>query len=133
MGAWAEGSFDNDDSRDWIEDLEDAEDISVLEEAFAAVTELGKEDYLEAPECCIAIAAAEVVAAMRKHPAAGLPEKVTAYVARIGTPPRPVLVAAALAALERIRTKSELQELWAENKNSEMWHQAVTDLESRLG
>jgi len=31
----------------------------------------------------------------------------TAYVTRIGTPPAPSLVAAALRALERIRTKSE--------------------------
>ena len=113
-------------------ELEEAEDITVLEDAFSAVTELGSDDYLEAPECSIAIAAAEVVAAMRKRPAAELPEEVTEYVARIGPPP-PVLVAAALAALERIRTKSELKELWDENKNSELWHQAVADLEGRLG
>src|ERR1700739_1944312 len=111
MGAWAEGSFDNDDAGDWMGDLGKAEDISVLEEAFSAVNDLGTDDYLEAPECSVAIAAAEVVAAMRKRPATKLPEEVTEYVARIGPPP-PALVAAALAALERIRTKSELKELW---------------------
>ena len=132
MGAWAEGSFDNDDAGDWMGDLENAEDISVLEEAFSAVNELGTDDYLEAPECSIAIAAAEVVAAMRKHPAAKLPAQVVKYVARVGSP-SPALVTAALAALERIRRKSELQELWDENKNSELWHQAVADLETRLG
>ena len=131
MGAWGAGSFDNDDAGDWVCDLEDAEDNSMLEEAFSDVTERG-DDYLEVTECSAAIAAAEVVAALRGRPAADLPDEVTAYVERIGTPPSPALAAAALRALEIVKTKSELQELWEESDSLEEWRQVLADLEARL-
>ena len=130
MGAWAEGSFDNDDAGDWVWELKEAEDTAVLEEVFSVVTD--NEDFLEAPDCSIAIAAAEVVAAMRKRPAAKLPSEVKAYVTRVGDGASPDLVEAALTALNRVRTKSELQELWDESKDAEKWRKAVEELESRL-
>jgi len=130
MGAWAEGSFENDDAGDWVWELEQAEDTAILEEAFSVITDT--DEYLEAPDCSIAIAAAEVVAAMRKRPASELPKEVKSYVARIGGEPSPDLVAAALAALKRVRIKSELQELWDDSKNAEKWQKAVEELESRL-
>src|ERR1700743_3769029 len=115
MGAWAEGSFENDDALDWVWELKEAEDTAVLEEVFSIVTE--NEDFLEAPDCSIAIAAAEVVAAVRKRAAAKLPPEVQTYVKRVSEEPSPELVAEALAALKRIRVKSELQELWDDSKN----------------
>ena len=129
MGAWAVGSFDNDDAGDWIWELAEA-DISVLEKAFSRVSDC--DDYLEAPDCSIGVAAAEVVAALRKRPAAKLPDEVVAFVTRIGKPPSGELVSSALSALKRIRTKSELQELWDESDGCAEWHQAVAELESRL-
>lgn len=129
MGAWAAGSFDNDDAGDWVWELAGA-DTSLLEAAFSRVTD--GEDYLEAPDCSIAIAAAEVVAALRKRPAAELPDEVSAFVTRIGVPPSAGLVSSALRALQRIRTKSELQELWDESESRDEWHQAVAELASRL-
>ena len=107
-----------------------SDSTAVLEEVFSIVTE--NEDFLEAPDCSIAIAAAEVVAAMRKRAAAKLPPEVQTYVKRVSEEPSPELVAEALAALKRIRVKSELQELWDDSKNSEKWHKAVEELESRL-
>ena len=130
MGAWEAGSFENDDALDWVWELAEAPDTGILEEAFSTVTDC--EDYLEAPDCSIGIAAAEVVAALRKRPPAKLPKEVTAYVARLDSLPPPELVASALASLKRIKTKSELQELWDESKNSDKWYQAITELESRL-
>jgi len=130
MGAWAEGSFENDDALDWVWELKEAEDTAILEEVFSVVTD--NDDYLEAPDCSIAIAAAEVVAAMRKRSAAKLPPEVQAYVTRIGDSAGPDLATAALAALKRVKTKSELQELWDDSKNAEKWHKAVEELESRL-
>lgn len=130
MGAWAAGSFDNDDAGDWVWELPDAEDISVLEEAFSRVIEC--DGYLEAPDCSVAIAAAEVVAALRQRPGNELPEQIGAFVSRIASPPSPALVALALRALERVKRKSELQELWDESDSRAEWHQAVTELEGRL-
>ena len=88
--------------------------------------------YLEAPDCSIGIAAAEVVAALRQRPATKPPDEVVAFVTRIGAPPSPALVSSALRALERIKTKSELQELWDESDSRAEWHQAVAELEGRL-
>jgi hypothetical protein len=129
MGAWAAGSFDNDDAGDWVWELAEG-DTSILEEAFSRATDC--EDYLEAPDCYIGIAAAEVVAALRKHPAANLPDEVSAFVTRMRTPPSAELVSSALGALRRIKTKSELQELWDESDSRAEWHQAIAELESRL-
>jgi hypothetical protein len=130
MGAWSEGSFDNDDAGDWVWELEKAEDFSILEEAFSAVTDAG--DDPEASDCSVAVAAAEVVAALRHQPAAKLPDEAEGFVARLDRPPSPELVAAALAALRRVKKRSELQELWDESKDGEKWHEAIEELESRL-
>jgi Domain of unknown function (DUF4259) len=129
MGAWAAGSFDNDDAGNWVWELAEAE-TSILEEVFSRVTDC--EDYLEAPDCSIGIAAAEVVAALRKRPATKLPDEVSVFVTRIGAPPPAELVSSALSALKRIKTKSELQELWDESDSRAEWHQAIAELESRL-
>jgi hypothetical protein len=130
MGAWAEGSFDNDDAGDWVWELEEAEDVSILEEAFSAI--IDNEDDLEAPDCSVAVAAAEVVAAMRQHPANNLPKEVQTFVSHVNNQPSESLITAALAALKRVRTKSELQELWDNGSNGENWRQAIAELESRL-
>ena len=34
MGAWAAGSFDNDDAADWVWELKGSDDIGILEDAF---------------------------------------------------------------------------------------------------
>jgi len=56
MGAWGVKTFENDDSSDWLYDLEESNDLSVIE---AALNE-GGSDYIEAPEGCNILAAAEV-------------------------------------------------------------------------
>ncbi len=119
MGAWAAGSFDNDDAGDWVCELPEAEDTYILEEAFSRIIEC--DGYLEAPDCSVAIAAA-------LEP----PEQVGAFVSRIASPPSPALVGIALRALQRVKTKSELQELWDESDSRAEWHQAVAELEGRL-
>ena len=115
MGAWAAGSFDNDDACDWVWELAEAEDLSILEEAFSRV--IDADGCLEAPDCSIGIAAAEVVAALRQCPVTHPPDEVVAFVVRISTPPSPALVSSALRTLERIKTQSELQELWDESES----------------
>ena len=130
MGAWGVGSFENDDAGDWAWELAEAEDTSILDQAFSIINDT--DGYIEAPDCSIALAAAEVVAALRGRPASELPEDVTKYVARLGTPPSANLVAAALLALERIKTNSELRELWDESGNSAEWLNEIAHLEARL-
>lgn len=130
MGAWGAGSFENDDASDWAWELESAVDTSILDEALSAIN--NTEGYIEAPDCSVAIAAAEVVAALRQRPAVELPEDVTKYVKRLGGPPSPELTASSLRALERIKTNSELQELWDESDSGSEWRESVAELETRL-
>ena len=130
MGTWTTGGFDNDDAADWIWELAEAEDVSILKDVLATITD--SEDYLEAPDCAMAIAAAEVVAAMNKKPAARLPDEVRAFLARVPDAPAPELIESALLAIERIRNKSELQVFWDETGNPGEWYRSLDDLESRL-
>lgn len=130
MGAWAVGSFDNDDASDWVWELAEAEDTSILVEAFSRVNHC--DGYLEAPDCSVGIAAAEVVAALRGHPASNLPDEVSAFVSRFPSPPSAELISSALNALKRIKTESELLELWEESHHLDEWQLAIAELESRL-
>ncbi|HEY8407001.1 MAG TPA: DUF4259 domain-containing protein [Gaiellaceae bacterium] len=127
MGAWGARSFENDDALDWVWELEDSSDDSVVRAAFAAVHGDGD---VEAPEAACACAAAEVVAASAGRPATWLPNEVTAWVAAHGAAVVG-LRGEARAAVQRIAAGSELQQLWAEAGAAE-WDAGIADLLGRL-
>lgn len=129
MGTWGTGAFENDDSADWLSELADAGDVSFLVRALSRVND--NEGYLEAPDCCLAIAAAEVVAAVRGRPAAGVPEEVRDFGDRTRLGVSLDLLAAARTAVQRVKTKSELRDLWDE-AGADEWLGSIADLESRL-
>jgi hypothetical protein len=137
MGAWGHGSFDNDDAADWVFELEDATDDSVLERTLTAVASAPPDAYVESPEAASALAAAEVVASAatgsREALAAGgsYSEGALAWVERHGSSVRAELVPLALAAVRRARENSELRELWDEAEPDD-WLAEVADLERRL-
>ncbi len=130
MGAWGAGSFDNDDAMDWVAELVAGSGDAVLREALAPVASTD-DRYLEAPDCSIAIAAAEAVAAASGHPNESLPEEVAGWVET-----KPVvakeLIALARTAVERIVLNSELKDLSDESDSAEDWRAAMTDLRKRL-
>jgi len=128
MGTWGYKPFENDDACDWIYDLEDSQDLALLEETIA---EACADDYLEAPEASMAVAAAEVIAALSGK-AGALPDEVLNWVK--DRPPAPAaLRARAVKALKRILTDSELKELWEENEDDfPEWQASLSDLLLRL-
>jgi hypothetical protein len=130
MGAWGAGSFENDDAMDWVGELATESGAAALRAAFMAVA-AANDDYLEGPDCSIAIAAAEAVAAARGYPSESLPEEVARWVET-----KPIvatdLTALAMAAVDRIVRKSELKDLWDESDSAEAWREAMTDLRKRL-
>jgi hypothetical protein len=109
MGAWGAGSFENDDAMDWVIGLAQRSGDAVLRDALtpAATTD---DRYLEAPECSVAIAAAEALAAARGHPNASLPDEVALWV-REKPDVSADLVDLARSAVDRIVGKSELRDL----------------------
>lgn len=129
MGAWKAGSFDNDDALDWVSDFADKPGREFIESTLKAVIE--SDEYLEAPESSMAIAAAEVVAALRDAPPLTLPDEIQKVVSSGEITVDQNLIDLALKAIERVKTNSELKELWEESDASE-WLSAIASLEKRL-
>ncbi|MFL6673089.1 MAG: DUF4259 domain-containing protein [Massilia sp.] len=135
MGTWSHESFGNDDACDWVAQLEECTDLSFVESTLDALLAVGDE-YLEAPEACEAIAAAEVVARLQgnfeTHDANS--KEVDAWVERVKLQPSSILIGKAHRALDRILTEpSELMELWEESEESGAWQAAIKDLKVRIG
>ena len=134
MGAWSHESFGNDDACDWAHQLADSTDLGVVESTLGTVVSIGG-DYLEAPQACEAIAAAEVVARLQGH--FGLKDSysdpVDKWVLKNKQLPSPSLVTKAQRALDRILSEpSELLELWHEGDEGTKWIGAVRDLRNRI-
>ena len=130
MGAWDVGSFENDDAMDWVYELEEETGLAFLADALENVIDQ-KGGYPEAPECVIALCAAEVVAALLGSPADDLPDEVNEWV---DDKPEPsdVLVEMANSALDLVMVNSELKDLWAESDEYREWQRTIKNLQSRL-
>ncbi|MEM1056699.1 MAG: DUF4259 domain-containing protein [Bacteroidota bacterium] len=128
MGTWGPGSFDNDDALDWLAEFENATSTEPIIDALLTVVETAA--YLEAPDAQVALAAAEVVAAMNRQ-AGDVPEEVTAWVEKQTRVPTIREVDLGRRATERVRTNSELLDLWTEADPS-AWFEKVENLQSRL-
>ncbi len=79
MGVWGAKSFENDDALDWVADLDEANDIEPVTKALNYIVN-GDSDYLEIPECSVAVAAAEIVAALRGFPVSDPPDEVQDWI-----------------------------------------------------
>ncbi len=73
MGAWGNGSFENDDAADFLTEVTEGEDFAPVREIFATV--VNSTEYLEAPDASQAIAAAEIVAASCGRPTSAAQEE----------------------------------------------------------
>lgn len=128
MGTWGYGTFHNDDAADWLYELDEG-GLDVLDSALQAVRVGG---FPASPECCTALAAAEVVAAMRGRPAPDLPEDLQAWLRQRRAPPSAGLVERAQQAVAAVLVDSELAELWRESGQFAAWEAVVRDLAARL-
>jgi hypothetical protein len=130
MGAWGLGIFENDDALDWRIELLREDDLGPVLSAFSKIKQ---SDDLELPECCYALAAAEVVAALKGNPSDTLPKDVIAWI----TSHPSLFIAEALIkdaeiAIEKIRSDSELQGLVEETGELNEWYMVLDDLLFRL-
>ena len=131
MGAWDSGPFDNDDASDWLWELEESSDTTVIAAALHAIAQ-GGDDFLEAPDCATALAAAEMVAALCGQPRAELPDEAREWVSDNEGLDASPLVPIALEVVQQIRTDSELKELWDEGEDPAKWYATLDDLTRRL-
>jgi hypothetical protein len=131
-GAWGFHSFENDDALDWAADLDHASGPQLLASTFRKIDARAK--YIEAPDCSLAVAAAEVVAAARGHPATTMPSEVSAWINRVHPTVSADLLAAARTAVAACRDgrNSELRELWQGSKDAKSWLNDTANLLHRL-
>ena len=135
MGTWSVDPFGNDDAADWAYELEEAEDLTPIEEAIAAVLAVG-DDYLEAPEASVGLAAIEVLARLCGNPGEknSYTETVDKWVENTELKPDAELIDRAQAAIVRILSEnSELKELWQESDDFAAWQASIEDLRARVG
>jgi uncharacterized protein DUF4259 len=131
MGTWGSEAFENDHAMDWAYDLEQTSDLSLIKDALERVTRRADE-YPDASDCDLAVAAAEIVAALNNNPSQNLPEKVADWISQNPLKVDGKLIALAHRAVARVKTDSELKELWDETGDADEWYQSIDDLEARL-
>ena len=135
MGAWGTGSFENDAAHDWLVDFSDMPHISTVKDALSVVAATKPADYVETDECGAAIAAAEIIAALKGSPNPDMPDD---FMQDVFLPWAenaafaPSLTDLALRALARLRYNAEMEDGWLHKKTRQAWHTALQDLEARL-
>ena len=131
MGAWGTGTFENDDALDWIADFCESPSEGDLVAALSAAADV--DGYVEAPDAANALAAAEVVAALKGAPTdSAVIADYLPVMEQAGIRPTDVLMALTLRAIDRVVSNSELKELWDEVDDSPAWYAAVAALRERV-
>ena len=130
MGANGAKNFENDDASDWVYDLTESDGPELLTEAFATVEKL---DFADAPDCCIALAAAEVVAAAKGKPSSDLPDEIRTWLENQDHIDKfKKLDKRAAKVAKKVQAKSELRDQWEESDDWHNWQMAVEGLLKRL-
>lgn len=130
MGAWGTTTFDNDDTMDWVGEFLEARTLGFLNETLSSAVE---EAYIEEPYGSSALAAAEVVAALRGNPNGPLPEELAEALTNFK--PKKVnesIVELAGKAVTQVLENSELKELWEESEDYAEWKSNVHQLIHKL-
>lgn len=133
MGAWAEDTFGNDSSCDWIGTFLDDPGLPAVKSAIEIV--IRADDYLDSDEACECLAACEVIARLQGK--WGLrnsySEDLDNWVNSNPTDVPHDLKVLADSAIERILApNSELPELWDDGERNDEWHNAIDDLRERI-
>lgn len=132
-GAWDTGPFANDDALDWVWELSESDDLSLVRTTLESAA--NSSGYLEAPTASMAIAAAEVVAALRGNPRRELPDEVTKWVQAHSVTVGDDLLRVARKAVENAKKgeSSELAQLWMDSDElMDAWLRDLDDLLKRL-
>jgi hypothetical protein len=131
MGSWGYGNFENDDAQDWLAGFVHGDNLKPVQEIFSNVKRL-EDQYLEFSKCWKALAAAEVVAALRGYPLKDIPKRLATW---LETHPLQVsenIVQEAMIVVVRILRDSELRD---DNEDMQVpmeWYRVMGDLMSRL-
>jgi hypothetical protein len=131
MPGWGTGSFENEDAQSFLGRLHSL-GIDDLKAILSRAAD--GENYLETPESSTAVAAAEVVAALvaAAKDETATPRQIVDWISKTKYGVPPDLAELARRAVDRVRTNSELKDLWLEAEGLNEWSAALRDLEARL-
>jgi hypothetical protein len=132
MYAWSTGSFDNEHATDFANDLVESEDLQSVLLALQAVIENAETEDLDATDCAVAVAAAEVVAAVAGSPGSGLSKPLKAYVDSLGNGVSASVRKLAQDAVGFVKRRSSLRTHWKGAGMLSEWLDDIEALESRL-
>jgi hypothetical protein len=142
MGAWEVGNFGNDDAMDFVGDVTETGGKDLIFSTIQAL--INNTDYIESPDCCTGLAAIEFVAAAKENAAEDFPEEAAEWLTKnkllpfttggfIGFGTKEVdITSMSVRAIEKIRTESELKELWQESGEFEEWVKVLDQLKERV-
>lgn len=137
MSVWDIGPFDNDLALDWVQDLQESNDLYYIEDTLNNVLDEG-DSVIPMPFACEALAAIEVLARLQGQP--GQPgdeadDDVDAWVdtVRKKFKRRADLVEKSLKALDVIVSEqSELANEWAQTDAHVAWRGMIEQLRTRV-
>jgi hypothetical protein len=132
MGSWGPQTFQNDTAMDWLHDLYDSDDFTLVQKTLLRIS--GPPEQFT--QCSVeerALAAAEIVASWLGHPPPkkqGLEEWVRKHTDWC----TPEILTLARQTVALIKMKSELRKLRTDHHGvvQKEWLESVTDLERRL-
>ena len=137
MGIWGVESFANDDALDWLARLDPTAGPEPVVRELRAATQASS-PYLDSRTAAVALAAAELVAALQGRPHPKLPEVARDWVAAqifgapLGGAPEMETLALATQALDFVVTSSELSAVWSERAEEPSWRAELDSLRMRL-
>ena len=126
------GPFENEAAQEWLFQVSDASDESVLRAALEPVAATPKDARLGAREAYVAVAAAEIVATIAGEGGWELPEYLRDWGESQQMDVGPLIPLARDAVARVSGEQSELKEQW-ESSNDAQWPQLMFALERRLG
>ncbi|WP_353568042.1 DUF4259 domain-containing protein [Haloferula sargassicola] len=147
MGTWGHDAFSNDDSLDWLAELEETKGVGKVNRALSRAIFLRNASWLLFPvrktrifkglilffaQGSIVHVAGEVVAALGGHPSLDLPKSTSLWVNANRGDYRKKHAVRAHRALTFIRNKSETRILFDESHESRQWLSGIDDLLKRL-
>ena len=136
MGTNTVNTFENEDAANWLPDFLSGSDLGLVKLALETA-DVDADEYLEAPEGAVAVAAIEIVAACmgRPGPSVLANDDLSAWLNEFKPRPGPRLVELALDVLHRVTgANSELADLMGESGDQgDEWCEEMRELAGRLG
>jgi hypothetical protein len=127
MGTWGIGIFDNDDSVDFINEFDNVNNLYLINDALGKITR--NRGFISAREACRALVAAYIVKAIITQEFTGIPSTIINWAKETNAVDMIKLKKDSQSAIEKIKKKSELREMWNVSPDFDNWINLIEELQ----